>query len=92
MAIPRVRRVIALRVPMWRLRQWLPAVLLAGLGGTVVAVQPPVPPAATAPAAPAAEEKRFSNGFDKASWDVAFAWLEKVSGQRLITTSGPASR
>ena len=69
---------MALRVPMWRLRQWLPAVLLAGLGGTVVAVQPPAPPAADAPAAPAAAEKRFSNSFDKASWDVAFAWLEKV--------------
>ena len=90
MAIPRVRRVMALRVPMWRLRQWLPAVLLAGLGGSVLAVQPPAPPVASAPAAPAAEEKRFSNGFDKASWDVAFAWLEKVSGQRLITTFRPS--
>ena len=90
MATARVRRVIALRVPMWRLRQWLPAVLLAGLGGSVIAVQPPAPPVASAPAAPAVEEKRFSNGFDKASWDVAFAWLEKVSGQRLITTSRPS--
>ncbi|MGL6075152.1 MAG: secretin N-terminal domain-containing protein [Fimbriiglobus sp.] len=36
---------IRLRVPMWRLRRWLPVALLASLGGSVVAVQPPAPPA-----------------------------------------------
>lgn len=94
MATQRVRSVISLRVPLWRLRRWLPAVMLAGLGGSVVAIQPPAPPAAAqADAAanpPAGTSKRYSNSFDKASWDVAFAWLEKITGQRLITTYRPS--
>ena len=92
MAIPRTRHTLAPRAPGWRLRRWLPAVLLAGFGGHVAALQPPAPPAATAPApaAPPVEEKRYSNSFDKASWEVAIAWLEKVTGQRLITTNRPS--
>jgi type II secretory pathway component GspD/PulD (secretin) len=46
-------------------------------------------PAAATPPAPA--EKTYNQTFEKASWDSAFVWLEKVTGQRLITTVKPIS-
>ena len=84
----------SLRIPAWRLRLWLPAALVAGIGGTVLAVQPPVPvpaqPPAVQPAKPAEEkEKTFSNKFDKASWDSVLAWFSKSSGLLQITTNKP---
>ncbi len=93
MRVQRVRR--SFRIPLWRLRRWLPAVLAAGLGGSVLAVQPPAPqaaagqppgPTATPPALP---QKPVSYKFDKASWDSVFTWFAKVSGLQLITTDKP---
>jgi len=100
MAASHYRSVIVLRTPLWKLRRWLPAVLLSTLGSTVLAVQPPAPgvpvgpptPAPVAgmpPVAPVEKEKTFSQTFEKASWDVAFSWLEKISGLRLITAIRP---
>ncbi|OWK45672.1 secretin N-terminal domain-containing protein [Fimbriiglobus ruber] len=95
MAIPRARR--AFRVPQWRLRQWLPAVLVAGLGGTALALQPqaapvtqPAPAQPMAPVPPAADvQKKFSYKFEKASWDSVFAWFSRQSGLNLIATVKP---
>src|SRR5688572_8385583 len=79
----------SIRLPLWRLRRWLPAVLVAGLGGAVVAQTPPAsPPAATAPK-PAEPEKTFSQKFDKASWDSVLSWFAKASGLNQITTQKP---
>lgn len=92
----------AVRLPVWRLRQWLPAALLATLGGTVWAVQPPSPAApapaglppmatGTAPAQPAKPEQTFSQKFDRASWDTVFNWFNGISGLNQITTFKPTS-
>ncbi|MFO0851444.1 MAG: secretin N-terminal domain-containing protein [Gemmataceae bacterium] len=92
----------AVRLPVWRLRQWLPAALLATLGGTVWAVQPPSPaapapaglppmPTGTAPAQPAKPEQTFSQKFDRASWDTVFNWFNGISGLNQITTFKPTS-
>ncbi len=86
------------RVPRWKLRRWLPAVLLGGLGGSVLAVQPPAAPAPMpVPAQPAvakpapAPEPRYSNDFDKASWDTVFNWFAAKSGLAQVTTAKPTS-
>jgi type II secretory pathway component GspD/PulD (secretin) len=81
----------SLRVPVWKLRRWLPAVFLAGLGGSVLAVDPPAaPPApATSAAKPAEKEKTFSYKFDKSSWDTVLNWFARNSGLIPVTTVKP---
>jgi hypothetical protein len=79
----------SLRIPLWRLRRWLPAVLAAGLGGAVIAQAPPAPtPAATA-SKPAEAEKTYTQKFDKATWDSVFSWFSKATGLQQITTEKP---
>ncbi|HVK19290.1 MAG TPA: secretin N-terminal domain-containing protein, partial [Fimbriiglobus sp.] len=87
MRVQHVRR--SLQVPLWRLRRWLPAVLVASLGGVVVAQTPPAPPPLAAAAKPAEPEKTFSQKFDKASWDSVLAWFSKATGLQQITTEKP---
>lgn len=87
MRVPHVRR--SLRVPLWCLRRWLPAILVAGLGGAVVAQTPPAPPPAAAAPKPAEPEKTYSQKFDKASWDSVLSWFAKATGLNQITTQKP---
>jgi type II secretory pathway component GspD/PulD (secretin) len=75
------------------LRRWLPAVFLAGLGGSVLAVDPPATPpsASTAKPAPkpAEKEKTYSYKFDKSSWDTVLSWFARNSGLIPVTTVKP---
>src|SRR5262249_42934039 len=85
------------RVPSWRLRQWLPAVLAAGAGVSPLALaQPPAgparaPPAGPKPAAAPAEktEKTVSFVWEDKPWNSALDWFAKESGLVMITTVKP---
>jgi general secretion pathway protein D len=78
-------------IPLWRMKRWLPAVLVASFGVSAVAQDKPMaPPAAVQPATPAAApEKTVTFSFDGKPWPEVLDWFKQESGLAIITTFVP---
>ena len=77
------------RVPGWRLRRWVPAVLTAGLGTAALSAVAQTPPPApkAAPAQP--PEKTVTFVFEDKPWPQVLDWFAKESGLTNLTRTKP---